>query len=116
MARNSLAIVILSLFGLTLPVSRADACTCMSGIPLCESAWTSDVVFSGEVLSVEPPTNPDGERLMPDRRVRIRVIEAWRGEVSGVVEVTTGNGGGDCGYSFLPNRVAVRMFTVPLSR
>jgi hypothetical protein len=102
MARTSLAVLILSLFAVMLSPSPAQACTCMAGIPLCESAWTSDVVFSGEVLSVEPPTDPDGERLLPNRRVRIRVIEAWRGDVSGVVEVTTGNGGGDCGYAFLP--------------
>jgi hypothetical protein len=102
MVQRLLTFLLLSLGVWLLSPSRAQACTCMSGIPLCESAWTSDVVFSGEVLSVEPPTNPDGERLMPNRRVRIRVIEAWRGDVSGVVEVTTGNGGGDCGYSFLP--------------
>jgi hypothetical protein len=96
------SILLLSLFGLLLSPSGARACTCMAGIPLCESAWTSDVVFSGEVLSVESFTNPNGERFTPNRRVRIRVIESWRGNVSGVVEVTTGGGGGDCGYTFLP--------------
>ena len=69
------------------------------GIPLCESVWTSDAVFSGEVLSVERMSNA-GQELFSSVRVRFKVLESWRGDVSNVVEIKTGMGGGDCGYSF----------------
>lgn len=100
MLRRVLASLVLSLFGLILSPSSAQACSCVVGIPLCESAWTSDVVFSGEVLSVERVSNPTQD-LFSSVRVRFQVIESWRGDVSGILEVKTGLGGGDCGYAFV---------------
>ena len=89
----------MSLAGLLAP-SRADACTCVTGIPLCESVWMNDVAFSGEVLSVGRISNPTGE-LSGSVRVRFRVFESWRSKVPDEVEVKTGLGGGDCGYTFM---------------
>ena len=80
---------------------RAEACSCVGGIPACQSVWSADAVFSGEVLSIDPVPNALGEQFLADRRVRFRVIEAWRGGIAGTVDLTTGSGGGDCGYTFV---------------
>ena len=93
------SILLLSLAALFFTPSATEACSCVGGIPLCESAWTSDAVFSGEVLSVQRMSNETKEPFS-SVRVRFKVLESWRGDVSGVVEVKTGLGGGDCGYSF----------------
>jgi hypothetical protein len=34
------------------------------------------------------------------KRVRLRVKHSWRGITSDLAEVSTGNGGGDCGFQF----------------
>ncbi|HEX6324843.1 MAG TPA: carboxypeptidase regulatory-like domain-containing protein [Vicinamibacterales bacterium] len=79
---------------------RAEACSCIGGIPLCESLWTTAAVFSGEVVAIaEPPGEP--REPFARRRVTFRVLEVWRGAVGASVEVTTGMGGGDCGYRFV---------------
>jgi hypothetical protein len=81
-------------------VPRATfACSCIGAIPLCQSFWQADVVFSGEVLSFE---QIDAKQLFGRRVARIRVDRVWRGQVRGTIEVTTGAGGGDCGYAFRP--------------
>jgi hypothetical protein len=74
--------------------SRAFACECVGGAPLCQSFWQADAVFSGEVLSFGRT-----EREQP-RVARVRVTRAWRGQVSGTVEVLTGSHSASCGYSF----------------
>jgi hypothetical protein len=66
-------------------------------IPLCQSFWQAHAVFAGEVLSFE---KSDPKQFFSRRIARVRVDRVWRGEVTGVVEVSTGAGGGDCGYSF----------------
>lgn len=79
----------------------ASACSCVGDVPLCQSFWQADAVFSGEVVSFE---KLDSNQLFSRRVARIRVERAWRGNVQGTVEVTTGAGGGDCGYSFRSGR------------
>ena len=96
------SILLLSLLGLLIAPWAADACSCVGGTPLCQSFWTTDAVFSGEVLSIGSRPNPDGERYPAHRSVRLKVVEVFRGGVQGVVEVATGAGGGDCGYNFIP--------------
>lgn len=95
------SILLLSLFGLFIAPPAADACSCMGGTPLCQAFWTTAAVFSGEVISIGPTPNPYGEQYPSHRLVRLKVIDAFRGGVQGVVEVATGSGGGDCGYNFI---------------
>jgi hypothetical protein len=79
--------------------ARADACSCVGGLPICQTFWEADAVFAGEVLSIDPV--PDGaDPGFSRKRVRFQVQEVWRGGVEGVVEIRTGAGGGDCGYRF----------------
>ncbi len=75
----------------------ASACQCIGDVPLCQSFWQADAVFSGEVLSFE---NIDPKQVLSRRVAHVRVDRVWRGQVQGTIEVTTGAGGGDCGYSF----------------
>jgi hypothetical protein len=76
------------------------ACSCIGGVPLCETFWKTPVVFAGEVLEIRKTPNELGSGYLPDRLVRFRVDEAWRGDVSGAIEIRTGSGGGDCGFDF----------------
>ena len=46
---------------------------------------------------VEPSTSP----FPASRLVRFRVDQSWREEVPREVQVRTGSGGGDCGYTFI---------------
>lgn len=94
-------ILLLSLLGLLVAPAAADACSCVGGTPLCQSFWTTDVVFSGEVISIGSTPNPYGGQYPAHRLVRLKVLDAFRGGVQGVVEVATGAGGGDCGYNFI---------------
>ena len=82
---------------LLLSPAPARACSCIAEVPLCQSFWQADVVFTGEVLTFE---RLDPEQFFSKRIARVRVDRVWRGEVTGVVNVSTGAGGGDCGYSF----------------
>ena len=97
--------LILLLFGALLAYpSEALACSCAAGMPLCESFWKTPVVFSGEALEIKKIPNHLGSEYPPDRLVTFRVHEAWRGGVSGVIEVHTGGGLGDCGFDFQAGR------------
>ncbi len=99
------ASLILLLFGALLAYpSDALACSCAGGMPLCESFWKTPVVFSGEALEIKKIPNHLGSEYPPDRLVKFRVHEAWRGGVSGVIEVHTGGGLGDCGFDFQAGR------------
>ncbi len=90
-------IVLIAIVAVLLSPRDALACSCVGDVPLCQSFWQADAVFAGEVLSFE---KTDPKQLFSRRIARIRVERVWRGEVTGVVEVSTGAGGGDCGYSF----------------
>jgi hypothetical protein len=79
--------------------SRAFACSCAGGTPLCQSFWQADAVFSGEVLSFG---RTEREQPLSSRVARVAVVRAWRGQVSGTVEVLTGADSASCGYSFRP--------------
>jgi hypothetical protein len=54
-------------------------------------------VLAGEVVAFE---KIDPKQFFSKRLARVRVERVWRGEVTGVVDVSTGAGGGDCGYGF----------------
>ena len=79
----------------------AEACTCVGGIPPCQSVWQADGVIEATVTSIEivetPPTSDKGPRYA-ERRVRLHDVRRWAGGSTEVV--MTGMGGGDCGYAF----------------
>ena len=78
----------------------ADACSCIETGPPCQNYFRVDSVFVGMVRTiteVEAPPDP-----IPFRRrlVTFAVERAFRGAEGASVGVTTGMGGGDCGYEF----------------
>jgi carboxypeptidase family protein len=81
------------------------ACTCVPHSALCGAAgdfWRTTAVFIGRVESVERAAAKQAARPIGTRRVRLRVLEAFRGTTApgSDVIVTTGSGGGDCGFPF----------------
>ena len=81
-----------------------DACSCGGGAPICETFWQTSAVFVGEVLEItdtERSTEPGAPLLRHPRRVRLRIERSFRGPTSSQIDVHTGLGGGDCGYTFV---------------
>jgi hypothetical protein len=82
----------------------ASACSCVASGPPCQAAWSADVVFTGTVKSIEPIEDTDRPPAFRSVRVTFSVEQGFIGAISPVVEVTTGAGGGDCGYRFVAGR------------
>ena len=97
MARGARLVLAIFAAALLLAPSRADACSCVVGAPLCETYWKTPIVFAGQVVSIDN-VQPQGDSYRW-RRVRFRVDSGFRGR--SVTEVYTGSGGGDCGYNFV---------------
>lgn len=72
------------------------ACSCGGPKPPCQATWEADAVFVGTVLSTEEKQGRGG---FDSRLIKLSVEESFRGIASNVVEVFTGSGGGDCGFS-----------------
>lgn len=81
--------------------NEALACSCngTSGPP-CQAAWTADVVFAGIVSAVEPIDHDAFDAPYQSVLVRFDVERGFVNAVPGSLEIVTGRGGGDCGYSF----------------
>ncbi len=78
----------------------ALACSCPLSGPPCQAAWTADVVFSGTVRALDRIEGSAADWLFERVRVTFVVDQGYINAPSGVVEVATGSGGGDCGYHF----------------
>jgi Carboxypeptidase regulatory-like domain len=78
----------------------AFACACIQSGPPCQAAWTADVVFAGTVRAIDRIEGSPGDLLFDRVRVTFDVEQGYINPPSRVVEVRTGSGGGDCGYSF----------------
>jgi hypothetical protein len=79
--------------------SPARACSCIGGIPICETFWKTPVVFAGEVIDISPAPDP---AAFADRRVRFTVERVWRGAASDTIDVMTSGSSASCGYGFQP--------------
>ncbi len=89
---------------LTMGSARPSACSCIGPIVACESAWTTDAIFVGKVLKIGLATEPAERFVFRIKPVQFAVVEAFKGAEVGELTVTTGLGGGDCGYDFQPNQ------------
>ena len=103
MLRRAPVPLLATLFLVAASLRPADACSCAGPGPACQATWDSAAVFVGTVVEAQPldqvmrdPANPFSNRL-----VRLRVVETFRGPTTSIVDVYTGLGGGDCGYSFV---------------
>jgi hypothetical protein len=77
---------------------NAGACTCDAIGPPCQNAFRVDAVFLGTVRAMTTLGTADSP--FPRRLVVFAIERAFRGVQDATVEVTTGMGGGDCGYEF----------------
>jgi hypothetical protein len=85
-----------------------------AGNPPCQSAWQFDSVFTGTVEEIDDPglpivprgAAPPAPGQFPQRKVRFRIAEVFRGTDPSEREIVieTGLGGGDCGYNFQRGR------------
>jgi len=104
--RKSLLLTASSLFVL-LAAARAEACTCGGAGSPCQAFGGAAAVFVGRVTDISsrprgaPEPGKEFEFDFSPRTVTFAVTEAFSGVEGGEVRVSTGLGGGDCGYSFL---------------
>ncbi|WP_050184146.1 hypothetical protein [Domibacillus robiginosus] len=76
---------------------QGAACSCVEPPGVKEELMSSEAVFSGKVLEVEEDTSAMG---LTTKSVLFEVNETWKGVNQSQVKITTGMGGGDCGYDF----------------
>ena len=98
--RNKLLITVVlcmvfSLLSLSIGPITSYACDCVKPPSVEDELERSQAVFSGKVLEV----NEINKGYMK-KRVLLEVAETWKGVSESQVIITTGSGGGDCGYKF----------------
>jgi hypothetical protein len=84
--------------------STADACTCISSGPACQAFWTTDVVFDGSVVKIDPTsrdeTFSDRTFQVTEFVVTLQVRQTWKGVEGATVQVTTSGSDASCGFDF----------------
>lgn len=92
-------ILFIILVGILVNSGNAFACSCVfPGTPR-EELERFDAVFLGKVLDIDS--------LRYGYNVEFEVEKSWKGISEEKVVIGTGEGGGDCGYSFEKNEVYV---------
>jgi len=79
-----------------------EACSCIESGPPCQTYFQVDAVFVGAVRTITELDAPPDPMPFRQRLVTFTVERALRGLEGASVAVTTGLGGGDCGYPFKP--------------
>lgn len=100
-----LALIAAVLVAAVMHPDAASACSCIGGTPLCQAFFEGEAVFVGKVVSIDEETRqiqpaPGALSTVGYRVARFDVVEGFRGINTQRVDVTTGTGGGDCGYAF----------------
>jgi len=80
--------------------STTFACSCVKPQGVKEELSRSDQVFSGKVISIK---NEKGSNGIIKKVVLFKVNQTWKGSKVTKIKITTGLGGGDCGYPFQKN-------------
>ena len=89
-------------FAVLLPLSATKALACSCGGPAlpCQDYWKASAVFVGTVSSSARSSYTIDKTAFEGRLVHFAVDRVFRDVEGAEVEVTTGLGGGDCGYDF----------------
>lgn len=82
------------IYGSPIPV---QACSCAKLPGVEEELEQSKAVFSGEVINIKEKVNTSGYRY---KSVLLQVHHIWKGVKESQVIISTGLGGGDCGFDF----------------
>lgn len=107
------------LFTLLAHPSPAKACSCVEGTTIPNEFSQSDAVFSGKVVRIVDNYSPifsSLDMLMNKiwlspyffhaggkywgYSVFLKIFDSWKGFAKNFIEIDTGNGMGDCGFSF----------------
>ncbi|HEY0174657.1 MAG TPA: carboxypeptidase regulatory-like domain-containing protein [Pyrinomonadaceae bacterium] len=106
MSRRALLLTLASLLVTLVSAARAEACTCMTPGPPCQAFGEASAVFVGTATDVRRPRaakSVEAARAEPSWWpvvVKFSVLQPFSGVEGAEVEVSTGQGGGDCGYQF----------------
>jgi hypothetical protein len=93
MTKNIFRAGILALMVWMVAPGAARACECAMPNAPCKVFANTPAVFAGRATKIV--TSPNGNRT-----VDFEVSQAYSGVTEKTVELTTGSGGGDCGYDF----------------
>jgi hypothetical protein len=90
---------------IVLAATRSEACSCAGGSSPCQEYGRAAAVFVGTPISVRTvprPATPDGNDLdyWAPRTFTFSIETSFLGIAPPETEVSTGQGGGDCGYGF----------------
>lgn len=95
-------LIIITVFAfVALSAGSALACSCLERAP-CQAYGEASAVFIGTVIDSRIITTKQDKYERSRRAVRLSVDTPFRGVRDSEVEVTTGMGGGDCGFGFVP--------------
>jgi hypothetical protein len=78
----------------------AYACDCVIPPSVETELSQSDAVFSGKVISIKEKRSAAG---YAKKEIIFEVYQTWKGVEESQIKITTGQGGGDCGYHFVPD-------------
>jgi hypothetical protein len=78
----------------------AYACDCVIPPSVETELSQSDAVFSGKVISIKKSRSTGG---YAKKEIIFEVYQTWKGVEESQVKIITGQGGGDCGYHFVPD-------------
>ena len=94
----------LAFFAFLLMCPAARACDCALDPTPCMAFTHTAVIFAGRVSRISnievSLKSGDPKIRYPQRSVTFEVLKAYRGLQAKTVDVSTGEGGGDCGYLF----------------
>lgn len=78
--------------------SVTSACSCVELSSVEEEFEHSKAVFSGKVVDIKVRRSLKGYTT---QSVLFEVTKTWKGVEQSQIRITTGQGGGDCGYNFI---------------
>jgi len=88
---------------MALSADSVFACSCLERAP-CQAYGDASAVFVGTVIDSRIITVKQGNYERTKRVIRLSADSPFRGVKSSEVEVTTGLGGGDCGFEFVQSQ------------
>jgi len=95
-------VVALAIFLFPLLPEQASACSCVPPSPVNDSLQQADAVFLGRVTDIDRPLLK--QNSLESVRVRFAPDEYWKlASPQARIDVYTGQGGGDCGFTFTPD-------------
>ncbi|MGE7944818.1 hypothetical protein ACQKNB_22425 [Lysinibacillus xylanilyticus] len=97
-AMTLLAFIFIGIFMIGSFPSITSACSCADLPSVEEEFERAKAVFSGKVVDIKEKLSLKGYTT---KSVLFEVTNTWKGVEQSQIIITTGQGGGDCGYNFI---------------